>query len=220
MADLLEEAIEAAVDVRGDLAGADASHAAIYVDAAIRSMRHARAWLIRRDARRWRPSVRSDGWWRMTFSDGMPTSVLLRADADTGLWIRGVEEEGAAVARTGAEVEWRQPQARDLGAELLSCPSARAMAAGPVGAALLMDALAHQTWFLPDDARRWASGVTGARAIVGALAEGAFVGAPAPGLSGLGVDRDALRIIEALGWRRDPAARWGVRRDDGSRALG
>jgi len=214
----LERAIELASDVRGGLVGSGASFAMIYVDAAIRSMRHARAALIRHGTCDSATSSDDDGWHRLVFADGMPTAVLLRRDPRTDVWLRG-RIEGAEVVRTdGADVDWAWPGAVDLGADLLGSPEARAFAASPIGSAMLMDALAYGSWFKPASATRWTTGRAAARAIVVALAAGAAVGSLAPTLAGARVDRDVLLLIESLGWRRDPASRWRVRAANGAPA--
>ncbi|QQV77922.1 hypothetical protein H5J25_04005 [Sphingomonas aliaeris] len=208
----IETAIELACDARALLVGTGAMHATIYVDAAIRSLRHARASLLRQ-ARRGAPvSTRSDGWRRIVFADGMTTAVMLAPVGD-GLWERGVSGSGGVEQAPGSDVEWRGPVAVDLGASLIADPRTRALAAGPVGASLLMDALAHTSWYNPETTVRWTAGVAGARSIVCAMHGNSHVAALSPALAGLAIDADVLAAIEAIGWRRDPAARWRVRDD-------
>lgn len=214
----LERAIEFATDVRGELVGTGHSFSMIYLDAAIRSMRHARAALLRAAMAELPGTSAEDSWRRMVFADGMPTPVHLRADPAEEVWIRGSAGVDGVEPCEGVECEWRRPIAIDLGADLLASPLARELAGGVAGASLLMDALAYQTWFRPDHATRWTAGVASARSIVTALSGGAAVSALAPAIAGRFVDRQVLLMIEELGWRRDPAARWRVRADDGGPA--
>lgn len=211
----LERAIELAADARAGLVGTGESFAMIYVDAAIRSLRHAAASLIRHSREMQVPRDRVNGWIRLAFADGMPTPVLLRYEPDGEVWQRGLETDDDVVPAPGAECGWGNPPAVDLGAALLASTEARSLSAGSAGAALLLDALAHHAWFRPDFATRWVAGVQSARSIVTALSGGAAVPSLAPSLAGRHVDREVLRVIENLGWRRDPAARWLVRPDVG-----
>lgn len=214
----LERAIELATDVRGELVGTGHSFAKIYLDAAIRSMRHARTALIRAAMRELPGDPGPEGWRRLTFADGMPTAVFLQHDPTSDVWVRGRMADGQPVRSDGADVDWAGPMAVDLGADLLASAEARTLAATPIGSALLMDALAHTAWFKPASSTRWTAGVTSARSLVTALADGSAVGALVPGLAGQWIDRDVLLLIEGLGWRRDPAARWLVRDADGGPA--
>lgn len=204
----LDTAVEHAVDARGRLVGSGNSMALTYVDAAVRSLRFAQAILSMRagtDAPAADP--RGDPWVRITFCNGMPTSVFLRHETDTGTWVRGVAVPGGGAVRpqSAAECDWRTAPSPDLGREILESGTARAIVQGPVGAALLFDALANFPWFYPATATRWTAGVAAARSLIAALAEGRAPLALHGMLAARHVDRDVLAMIESLGWRRDPS---------------
>lgn len=90
----------------------------------------------------------------------------------------------------------------DLGADLLASPEATAVCRGPVGAAMLFDALSRHRWMHGPSSTKWATDVSGAHALVSAIAGGACF--PKPGLTSTGglVDREVADLLAHIGWYR------------------
>lgn len=101
----------------------------------------------------------------------------------------------------GADVDaWaRRP---DLGAALLASPEAAAICRGPVGAALMFDALARHRWMHGRSAAKWSTDVSGAHALVSALADGCGFPHPGPTATAGLVDGEVVDLLASLGWLR------------------
>lgn len=90
----------------------------------------------------------------------------------------------------------------DLGAALLGSNVAVTLCRGPVGAGLLFDALARHRWLHSASGAKWASDVSGAHALVTALAGGAGFPHPGPFATAGLVDREVADLLAGMGWLR------------------
>lgn len=194
----IESITEDLHDVASSVSDRGLNLARTYVSAAITSLRFARsALLIAEQGAPDRPS--GDGAARLTFADGMPTPIFL---VPTGaVHGRAIWNGSAFEERPNAECELPRLRAADLGADVITSPAARSFAAGPVGAALLADALGSRSWKHPSTPHIWSASRIAARTIVTALA-GCSISPLADHLSGKVLDREVLLLIEGLGWRR------------------
>jgi hypothetical protein len=169
--------------------------APLYLASARGSLRHVASCLAAHEARTLPPTRRS--------RELCPGSgIELRASADRP----GLGDRRRVVGRRvepaeGADVS---PWARraDLGADLVACGDAAAFCQGPVGAALLFDALARHRWLHHASRSKWSTDISGAHALVSAISAGAGFPLPSPRTCGGLVDREVVELFRTLGWSR------------------
>jgi len=169
--------------------------APLYLASARGSLRHVLACLLHQ---------RSHGDLGVSMGDELCPGTSLRLLPMEGR--AGVGERFRVVGRSatpayGAEIpNWaRRP---DMAADLLSSPEAVALCSGPVGAALLFDALARHCWLHGASGTKWATDVSGAHALVSGLTDGAGFPHPGRGATGGLIDREVADLLGRLGWLR------------------
>lgn len=130
------------------------------------------------------------------------SGILLRAsDHRAGVGTRARADAGGLADHASAELQRRSARP-DLGAHLLRSVEASALCGGPVGATLMFAALAHQRWLHLPTRTKWSTDVSGARALVAALTDGAGFDMPTAGAPTRLVDALVVDLLGALGWTR------------------
>ena len=134
------------------------------------------------------------------------------------VWVRRVGDDGVLgcrgrVVERGGELWFEDDPGLEacaasnaspsLAADLLRTGALAELATGPVGAALLVQALADGSWYHLGSLSRWFMDAGRARALVDAAA-GRAAGRPTRGRLAGTLDRTVLARIEALGWRHVP----------------
>jgi hypothetical protein len=90
----------------------------------------------------------------------------------------------------------------DLGADLMPSSTAREFCRGPIGSALLFDALARHRWMHRTSGSKWSADTSGAQALVSALTAGrGFPLLESTATAGL-LDLEVVELLAALGWDR------------------
>lgn len=196
---IMEDLAERLHDVASEAAGLGYPFARTYIAAAITSLRLAHASLLVAEDKGSSGSKVEGAAIRLTFADGLPTGVFMQPER--GCHVRGRCHDGAFVHDPRADGDLPLLRPVDLGADILRSDDARSLAAGSVAAALLADALGSRSWKHPASPHPWSVGKAAARSLVSALA-GTAVRPLAAELSGVILDREALVLIESLGWRR------------------
>ena len=179
-----------AVEVQ--LAGAGVPVAHLYVTSARSSLSHASRQLARY------AGADSEDDSEIVEASG----ILLRPEVGTPwVGVRHRLQRRSATPEPDAELAaWAY--APDLGSDLLRSPAAEALCAGPVGAALLFRALAHERWIHRETAAKWSTDASGARALVSALSCGMGFPSQWRSVRDCLVDRKVLAVAASLGWSR------------------
>ena len=204
----IDDAIDLLMDARVALEAAGESMAATYVDGAMVSLRFARGQVLRfeRTSTPW--PIGPSGSERVVFANGLSAPIYSAPiGPDRHVWTRGRLVADAMVAEASADHEIPMGDARDLGRDLQGSAAGRRLAASPVGSAMLVDALSSWSWFHPDADRDWMVCRAGARSVVSMISGGRSPRMLADHLAGRFVDREALEVIESVGWRRCPEER-------------
>ncbi len=90
----------------------------------------------------------------------------------------------------------------DLGADLMVSSAARAFCRGPIGAALLFDALARHRWMHRTSGSKWSADTSGAQALVSALMAGGGFPLLEPSATAGLIDLEVVELLGVLGWER------------------
>lgn len=168
--------------------------APLYLASARGSLRHVAACLAHQ--------VASDQRGRLRGGELCPgTTIHLRSTERAGIGDRHVFVSGRARPAPGADGAQRARRP-DLGVDVAGSQEAVRLCGGPVGAALLFDALSRHRWLHVSSGTKWSTDRSGAQVLTSIVALGASFPIPGPVATAGLVDRQVADMLADLGWLR------------------